>query len=165
MLLGVEIAAGLGANCARAGGRCSAAGSAWPRRNSSFRQCSFSADRSEPTREAVSYAGIWRKVDLLFNVFDNYNRAFDVTCFVSFLGLFGGLVWNQRLRLDAPRLGCACGIVFAAYLLLPSQMYGGSGADRRLPIALFLLFDRRGSCRAFRAGASLPRSGSQQQRC
>jgi hypothetical protein len=33
----------------------------------------------EPTREAVSYAGIWRKADLLFSVFDNYNRAFDVT--------------------------------------------------------------------------------------
>src|SRR5439155_18717120 len=92
----------------------------------------------EPTREAVSYAGIWRKADLLFSVFDNYNRAFDVTCFVLFLGLFGGLVWKNWLRLD-PRLGVACGIVFAAYLLLPSQMYGGSGADRRLPAALFLL--------------------------
>ena len=92
----------------------------------------------ETPREAVSYAGIWRKADLLFTVFDNYNRAFDVTCFVLFLGLFGGLVWKKRLRLDA-RLGVACGMVFAAYLLLPSQMYGGSGADRRLPTALFLL--------------------------
>ena len=92
----------------------------------------------EPTREAVSYAGIWRKANLLFSVFDNYNRAFDVTCFVLFLALFGGLVWRRWLRLD-PRLGIACGIVFAAYLLLPSQMHGGSGIDRRLPVALFLL--------------------------
>ena len=45
----------------------------------------------ETTREAASYAGIWRKADLLFSVFDNYNRAFDVTCFALFLGLFGGL--------------------------------------------------------------------------
>jgi len=57
-------------------------------------------------------------------------------CFSS--ASFGGLVWKKRLRLDA-RLGVACGMVFAAYLLSPSQMYGGSGADRRLPTALFLL--------------------------
>jgi hypothetical protein len=92
----------------------------------------------DAVRETASYAGAWRKVDLLFTVFDNYNRAFDVTCFVLFLGLFGGLLWKRRLSLDL-RLGCACGIVFAAYLLLPSQMYGGSGADRRLPTAVFLL--------------------------
>jgi len=93
---------------------------------------------NDAARGTVSYAGVWRKIDLLFNVFDNYNRVFDVACFVSFLGLIGGLVWSRRLALE-PRLGCACGIVFAAYLLLPSQMYGGSGTDRRLPIALFLL--------------------------
>ncbi len=89
-------------------------------------------------RGPVNYAGIWRKADLLFSVFDNYHRAFDVACFVLFLGLFAGLAWTKRLRLDL-RMGCACGIVFAAYLLLPSQLYGGSGTDRRLPIALFLL--------------------------
>jgi hypothetical protein len=88
--------------------------------------------------ETVRYAGVWRKIDLLFSMFDNYDRVFDVACFVLFVGLFVGLVWIKRLRLD-PRLGCACGIVFAAYLQLPSQVYGGSGADRRLPAALFLL--------------------------
>ncbi len=98
----------------------------------------FLGGPQDVTGETVSYAGVWRKVDLLFSVFDNYNRAFDVTCFVLFLGLLGGLVWKKWLRLD-PRLGCACGIVFAAYLLLPSQMSGGSGADRRLPTAVFLL--------------------------
>jgi hypothetical protein len=30
-------------------------------------------------------------------------------------------------------------MIFAAYLLLPSQALGGSGLDRRLPIAVFLL--------------------------
>jgi hypothetical protein len=98
----------------------------------------------------VSYAGVWRKIDLLFSAFDNYNRFVDVVCFVLFLGLFGGLVWARRLALE-PRLGCACGIVFVAYLLLPSQIYGGSGTDRRLPTALFLLL----------VAASAPRFPSQ----
>ena len=87
---------------------------------------------------AVSYAGFWRKADLLFSVFDNYDRTFDVACFALFLGLIGWLAWTRRLRL-MPRLGWAACLVFAAYLLLPSQMYGGSGADHRLPTAWFLL--------------------------
>jgi hypothetical protein len=36
-------------------------------------------------------------------------------------------------------LAGAAGLVFSAYLLLPSQIYGGSGADHRLPVAMFLL--------------------------
>ena len=90
-----------------------------------------------PTR-TVSYAALWRKIDLLFSVFDNYNRAFDVVCFALFLALIGWLVWTHRLGL-APRLAVAAGMVFAVYLLLPSQIYGGSGADHRLPIGFFLL--------------------------
>ncbi len=86
----------------------------------------------------ISYAAFWRKADLLFSVFDNYDRAFDIVCFALFLGLIGWLAATRQLRL-APRLGGAVGLVFAAYLLLPSQIYGGSGADHRLPVATFLL--------------------------
>jgi hypothetical protein len=86
----------------------------------------------------IRYAAFWRKADLLFSVFDNYDRAFDIVCFALFLGLIGWLAATRRLRL-APRLAGAAGLVFAAYLLLPSQIYGGSGADHRLPVAMFLL--------------------------
>ena len=86
----------------------------------------------------ISYAEFWRKADLLFSVFDNYDRAFDIICFALFLGLLLWLAATRRLRL-APRLAGAVGLVFAAYLLLPSQIFGGSGADHRLPIAIFLL--------------------------
>ncbi len=86
----------------------------------------------------ISYAGFARKADLLFSVFDNYDRAFDIVCFALFLALGLWLAASGRLRL-APRLGWAAGLIFAAYLLMPSQIYGGSGADHRLPLALFLL--------------------------
>lgn len=97
----------------------------------------LSVRRALPS-EMVSYAGLWRKADLLFSVFDNYDRPFDIACFALVLALIGGLVWARRLGMG-PRLASAAGIVFAAYLLLPSQMYGGSGVDHRLPIAFFLL--------------------------
>ena len=106
----------------------------------------FLDSRHDLPDAAVSYAGIWRKADLLFSVFDNYERTFDIGCFVLFLGLIGGLAWTRRLGL-APRLGWASGLILAAYLLLPSQIYGGSGADHRLPTAFFLLL----------AAASAPR--------
>jgi hypothetical protein len=86
----------------------------------------------------IGFPAFWRKADLLFTSFDNYDRPFDIACFGLFLGLIGGLATTGRLRL-VPRLGWGAGVVFAAYLLLPSQLYGGSGADHRLPIALFWL--------------------------
>jgi hypothetical protein len=94
--------------------------------------------RHDAPTGAVSYAALWRKTDLLFSVFDNYNRAFDVVCFALLLALIGWLLWTRRLGL-APRLAVAAGMVFAVYLLLPSQIYGGSGTDHRLPIGFFLL--------------------------
>ena len=71
-------------------------------------------------------------------MFDNYDRVFDIACFALFLCLLGWLVWTRRLAL-VPRLGWAICIVFTSYLLMPSQMYRGSGVDHRLPIAWFLL--------------------------
>jgi len=86
----------------------------------------------------INYARFLRKADLLFNVFDNYDRVFDITCFALFVGLFVWLAAAGQLRM-APRLASAAAAVFAAYLLLPSQMYEGSGLDHRLPPAMFLL--------------------------
>ncbi len=36
---------------------------------------------------AVRYTPFWRKADLLFTVFDNYNRPVDIACFVFFIGI------------------------------------------------------------------------------
>jgi hypothetical protein len=110
----------------------------------------------------ISYGAIWRKADLLFSVVDNYDRAFDIACFALFVGLVGVLAWTRRLGLSR-RLAWATGIVFVVYVLLPSQIYGGSGTDHRLPPALFLLlvaasaprFPNRRVAAAVTAGAAL----------
>jgi hypothetical protein len=86
----------------------------------------------------ISYINFLRKADLMFGAFDNYDRILDLACFALFLGLIAWLAITGRLRIH-PRLAWAAGIVFTAYLLLPSQMFGGSAADHRLPPALFLL--------------------------
>ena len=86
----------------------------------------------------VSYAKVWRKADTLFSVFDNYSRPFDISCFALFLILFAGLAWCRRLNL-LHRMVPAVAIILAAYLLLPSQLLSGSGADHRMAVALFVL--------------------------
>ena len=93
---------------------------------------------SQTAGGAISAGAFWRKADLLFSVFDNYDRAFDITCFALLLVLIGVLAWARRLGLSR-RLTWAAGMVLVTYLLLPSQIYGGSGTDHRLPTALFLL--------------------------
>ncbi len=87
---------------------------------------------------AIAYGAFWRKADLLFSVFDNYNRPFDVACFAAFTGLLIALAVTRRLGFER-RLGCALGLLAAFYLLLPSQLLAGSAADHRLPTAGFLL--------------------------
>jgi hypothetical protein len=98
----------------------------------------FVASGQGAAQRPISYASFFRKADLLFSVFDNYDRVFDITCFALFVGLIIWLAVAGRLRMR-PRLAWAAGVVFAVYLLLPSQIFGGSAADHRLPPALFLL--------------------------
>jgi hypothetical protein len=90
------------------------------------------------TEDGASYGKIWRKADLLFSVFDNYSRPFDIACFALLLQLFAVLAWQRRLGIS-PRLAPAVAIVLAVYLMLPSQMMSGSGADHRIAVALFAL--------------------------
>jgi hypothetical protein len=93
----------------------------------------------------VNFTHIWRKADLLFSVLDNYNRPFDAACFAAFLIFLGALAWRRQLVVS-PRLGAAILILLAVYVLLPSQVFSGSGVDRRLPVAIFLVL----------IGASIP---------
>jgi hypothetical protein len=86
----------------------------------------------------VSFARPWRKLDLLFSVFDLYHRPFDIACFVLAVGGLGFLYWRRWLVL-APALGLPLLLLAILYLVMPSQMLGASGIDRRLPLAIALL--------------------------
>ena len=92
----------------------------------------------QPGAAAGAHVAIGRKADLLFSPFDNYSRLLDGVSFALFLGLFGALAAAGRLGL-APRLRLSLAFVGAAYLLAPSRLFGGSGVDHRLPVALLLL--------------------------
>ena len=86
----------------------------------------------------LAWANPLRKFDLLFSVFDDYSRPFDVAGFALVVLALGFGFWRGRLTLDR-RLGAALAVLVLAYLLMPARLLGGSGVDHRLPVMLFLL--------------------------
>ena len=87
---------------------------------------------------AISYGSPWRKLDLPFSVFDNYNRPFDVACFVLALGAVALAFSRGWIRLE-PRMALPLALLAVAFLVVPSQLLTGSGADHRLPLVLVLV--------------------------
>lgn len=87
---------------------------------------------------ALTLPRLDRKPDLLFSVFDNYSRPFDVICFVTVVGAAIMACVRGSLRVAVPAVGPLL-LIGAIYLLLPSTLFTGEGADHRLPLVLFLL--------------------------
>jgi hypothetical protein len=87
---------------------------------------------------AVRFSAPWRKLDLLYSVFDLYHRPFDVACFVIAVGMLG-FAYGRRWLVLAPPLVVPLVLLALLYLAMPSQMMGASGIDRRMPLALALV--------------------------
>jgi hypothetical protein len=87
---------------------------------------------------AVSFGHPLRKLDLLFSVFDNYHRPFDIACFAAVL-LAGALAfWRRWAKLDAS-MALPLAAVALIYLAMPSRIATAAGADHRIPLLLGLL--------------------------
>ncbi|HKW54821.1 MAG TPA: hypothetical protein VJO12_14105 [Stellaceae bacterium] len=87
---------------------------------------------------AVRYGHPLRKIDLLFSVFDNYSRPFDVACFVVVVLALIFLFARRWVRL-APAIALPLGLLLLVYLAMPSQLATASGADHRIPLLLGLV--------------------------
>lgn len=90
------------------------------------------------TAGVVRFSAPWRKLDLLFSVFDLYHRGFDVAGFVLVV-VAGGLAYWRRWLVLAPAMAWPLALLVLAYLVMPTQLMTASGVDRRLPLAIFLV--------------------------
>ncbi len=86
----------------------------------------------------ILYANPLRKIDLLFSVFDNYSRPFDVACFVL-VALAIAFAFQRRWIKLAPEMAGPLVALVIVYLAMPSQLFTAAGADRRIPTMIFLL--------------------------
>jgi hypothetical protein len=87
---------------------------------------------------AVRFGHLARKLDLLFSVFDNYVRSFDVVCFVIFVLALAFAFWRRWLRL-APEIRAPLALLVLVYLAMPSQLATASGSDHRIPLLIGLV--------------------------
>jgi len=85
----------------------------------------------------IEYSHPLRKLDLLFSTFDLYHRPFDIASFVLFVGVLA-LGYARRWLTLAPALVLPLALLILAYVVMPTQMAGASGVDRRMPLALAL---------------------------
>lgn len=85
----------------------------------------------------IIYANPLRKFDLLFSVFDNYSRPFDVACFVIVVLAVGFVFWRRWVRL-APEMILPLIGLFVVYLAMPTQLFTAAGVERRIPMMIFL---------------------------
>lgn len=82
---------------------------------------------------------IWRKFEAPFDVIYQYHLVFDVgfLLFLAALVLWG--LWIRRISF-AMRMLPTLVLLTIVYLAMPDELFTGYGADRRLPIAILLIF-------------------------
>jgi hypothetical protein len=90
------------------------------------------------TAGAVRFGRPDRKLDLLFSVFDNYHRAFDISCFALVVVAVAIAFWRRWVRL-APAIAAPLASLVLVYLAMPNQLATASGADHRIPLLLGLV--------------------------
>jgi hypothetical protein len=86
----------------------------------------------------IIYANPLRKFDLLFSVFDDYSRPFDVTCFAITVLAVGFVFWRRWVRL-APEIALPLLALLVVYLAMPTQLFTAAGVERRIPMMIFLV--------------------------
>ncbi len=86
----------------------------------------------------IGWSRLIRKLDLLFNIVDNYHRWFDVASFVLLVALFIAAAFARVLAVSramvAPLL-----LLCLLQLVMPNRLFGGTGVDHRMPLVLALL--------------------------
>ncbi|MBV9522401.1 MAG: hypothetical protein JO010_06395 [Alphaproteobacteria bacterium] len=87
---------------------------------------------------AVVYSRFLRKLDLFFNVLDNYIPWFDIASFLALAALFLLGCWRGAIKLH-PAMGPPLLALLAAQLLMPNRLLGAAGVDHRMPLVLALL--------------------------
>lgn len=86
----------------------------------------------------IGWSRLVRKLDLLFNIVDNYYRWFDIATFVLLVALFLAAAFTRALTISramaAPLL-----LLCLLQLVMPNRLFGGTGVDHRMPLILALL--------------------------
>jgi hypothetical protein len=86
----------------------------------------------------IAWSRLVRKLDLLFNVVDNYHRWFDIATFALLVALFVAAAVARALTVSRVMVASLV-LLCLAQLVMPNRLFGGTGVDHRMPLILALL--------------------------
>lgn len=87
---------------------------------------------------AILYSRLFRKIDILFNIVDNYFTWFDVLSLILLVGFFVFGAVRRRITLSRVMVLPLLGLCLAQ-LLMPNRILGAAGVDHRMPLVLALV--------------------------
>lgn len=91
------------------------------------------------TVHETQWGSIWRKFEAPFDVIYQYNLPLDIGSLFFIAALIGLGLWKRRISFDL-RMAAPLALLAGVFLLMPDELLTGYGADRRLPIAIALIF-------------------------
>ncbi len=86
----------------------------------------------------IGWSRLVRKLDILFNIVDNYHPWFDVTTLALLLAIFVAGALGRKLTLSRVMVPPLL-LLSLAQLAMPNRLFGGTGVDHRMPLILALL--------------------------
>jgi hypothetical protein len=95
----------------------------------------FVANRGPAGVSDIGWSRFVRKLDLFYNIVDNYHPWFDIASFVLLVAVFIVAAVGRAItvsRVMALPLVLLC----LAQLAMPNRLFGGTGVDHRMPLVL-----------------------------
>ncbi|HWK44171.1 MAG TPA: hypothetical protein VNT30_05610 [Stellaceae bacterium] len=102
----------------------------------------------------VGFGKFARKFDLIFSVFDDYDRVFDISSFVVLVLGFVVAVWRGLIRIS-PAMALPLSLLAIAYFVMPTSLVTAFALDRRMPVAFALLLIAASQPVRWRPGAEV----------
>jgi hypothetical protein len=95
----------------------------------------FVATRGSAGVSDIGWSRFVRKLDLLYNIVDNYHPWFDIATFVLLVTVFIAAAVGRAITISRVMV-LPLVLLCLAQLAMPNRLFGGTGVDHRMPLIL-----------------------------
>ena len=98
----------------------------------------FVATRGSAGVSDIGWSRFVRKLDLLYNIVDNYYPWFDIASFALLVAVFIAAAVGRAITVSRVMV-LPLVLLCLAQLAMPNRLFGGTGVDHRMPLVLALV--------------------------